>query len=155
DDEGTATKKKAIIERGTLKNFLVDLYTAKKLGLNPTGNGIRPSISNPPTCGVTNLVVERGALGLEELIKTPKEVLLITDAMGIHTINPISGEFSIGISGIYYHDGEKVTPVSGMTVAGNVKELLNGITEVGSDQKWLGNVCSPSVLVKELTVSGE
>ncbi len=155
DDEGTATKKKAIIERGRLKNFLVDLYTAKKLGLNPTGNGIRPSISNPPTCGVTNLVVERGALGLEELIKTPKEVLLITDAMGIHTINPISGEFSIGISGIYYHDGEKVTPVSGMTVAGNVKELLNGITEVGSDQKWLGNVCSPSVLVKELTVSGE
>ena len=155
DDEGTATRKKAIIERGVLKNFLVDLYTSKKLGLQPTGNGIRPGIGSLPTCGITNLVVERGALGLEELIKTPKEVLVITDAMGIHTINPISGEFSIGISGVYFHEGERVAPVSGMTVAGNIRELLNGITEVGADQKWLGNVCSPSVLVKELTVSGE
>jgi len=155
DDEGTATRRKAVIERGVLKNFLVDLYTSKKLGLQPTGNGIRPGIGALPTSGITNLVVERGALGLEEMIKTPKEVLVITDAMGIHTINPISGEFSIGISGVYYHEGEKVAPVSGMTVAGNVRELLNGITEVGSDEKWLGNVCSPSVLVKELTVSGE
>ncbi|WP_457680506.1 TldD/PmbA family protein [Thermovibrio sp.] len=155
DDEGTPTRKTAIIEKGTLKNFLVDLYSSKKLQLNPTGNGIRPSISAPPTSGITNLVVERGVLGLEELIKTPKEVILITEAMGIHTVNPISGEFSIGISGIYFYEGEKVSPVSGMTVAGNVLELLNGITEVGSDQKWLGNVCSPSVLVKELTVSGD
>jgi len=155
DDEGTATRRKAVIERGVLKNFLVDLYTAKKLTLQPTGNGIRPGIGAPPTCGITNLVVERGALGFEELVKTPKEVLVITDAMGIHTINPISGEFSIGISGVYYYEGEKVAPVGGMTVAGNVRELLNGITEVGADSKWLGNICSPSVLVKELTVSGE
>ncbi len=155
DDEGVATKKKAVIERGVLKNFLVDMYSAKKLGLKPTGNGIRSSISSLPTSGVTNLVVERGVLNLQELVKTPKEVILVTDAMGLHTINPISGEFSIGISGIYFVDGERVTPVTGMTVAGNVKELLNGITEVGADQKWLGNVCSPSVLVKELTVSGE
>jgi len=155
DDEGTATRRKAVIERGVLKNFLVDLYTSKKLGLQPTGNGIRPAVGALPTCGITNLVVERGALGFEELVKTPEEVLVITDAMGIHTINPISGEFSIGISGVYYHDGERVAPVSGMTVAGNIRELLSGITEVGADYKWLGNVCSPSVLVKELTVSGE
>ncbi len=155
DDEGTATRKKPIIERGVLKNFLLDLYTARKLKMEPTGNGIRASVGSPPTCGITNLVVERGALRLEEMIKTPKEVILITDAMGIHTINPISGEFSIGINGIYFNDGEKVSPVSKMTVAGNIKELLKGITEVGADVKWMGNVCSPSVLVKELTVSGE
>ncbi len=155
DDEGVATRKKAIIERGTLKNFLLDIYSAKKLSMKPTGNGIRTSLSSLPQPGITNLVVEKGALGLEELIKTPEEVLLITDAMGIHTINPISGEFSIGISGIYFKDGEKVQPVAGMTVAGNIKELLNGITEVGRDQRWLGNICSPSVLVKSLTVSGE
>ncbi len=155
DDEGTTTRKKPIIERGVLKNFLLDLYTARKLKMEPTGNGIRASVGSPPTCGITNLVVERGALRLEEMIKTPKEVILITEAMGIHTINPISGEFSIGINGIYFNDGEKVAPVSKMTVAGNVKELLKGITEVGADVKWIGNVCSPSVLVKELTVSGE
>jgi len=155
DDEGVATRKKAVIERGVLKNFLVDIYSAKKLGLNPTGNGIRPSISSLPTSGITNLVVERGLLDLNELVKTPKEVILVTDAMGLHTVNPISGEFSIGISGIYFVEGEKVAPITGMTVAGNVRDLLFGITEVGSDQKWLGNVCSPSVLVKELTVSGE
>jgi len=155
DDEGVVTRKKAVVERGILKNFLVDMYSAKKLGLKPTGNGIRASISSLPTSGITNLIVERGALGLEEMLKTPEEVIVVTDAMGIHTVNPISGEFSIGISGIYYVDGKKVTPVTGMTVAGNMKELLKNITEVGADQKWLGNVCSPSVLVKELTVSGE
>ena len=155
DDEGVATRKKPVIERGVLRNFLVDLYSAKKLGLEPTGNGIRSSLASLPTSGITNLVVERGALGLEELLKTPKQVLLVTDAMGIHTVNPISGEFSVGISGILYHEGQKVGAVSGMTVAGNVRELLRDITVVGSDQKWLGNVCSPSVLVKELTVSGE
>ena len=155
DDEGVATRKKAVIERGTLKNFLLDIYSARKLGMKPTGNGIRTSLFSLPQPGITNLVVEKGALGLEELLKTPEEVLLITDAMGIHTINPISGEFSIGISGIYFKDGEKVQPVAGMTVAGNIKELLNGITEIGRDQRWLGNICSPSVLVKSLTVSGE
>jgi len=154
DDEGTVTKKKAVIERGVLKKFLLDIYSAKKLGLEPTGNGIRSSLSSLPQSGITNLVVEGGALGLEELIKTPEEVLLVTDAMGIHLINPISGEFSIGISGIYYRDGEKVQPVSGMTVAGNLKELLTGITEVGRDQRWIGRVSTPSVLVKSLTVSG-
>ncbi|RUM45048.1 MAG: TldD/PmbA family protein, partial [Desulfurobacterium sp.] len=111
-------------------------------------------LSSLPQSGVTNLVVEGGALGLEELIKTPEEVLVVTDAMGVHTINPISGEFSIGVSGIYYKDGKKVQPVSGMTVAGNLKELLAGITEVGRDQRWVGRVFSPSVLVKSLTVSG-
>ena len=155
DDEGVATKRKAVVDRGVLKNFLVDIYSARKLGLKPTGNGIRASISSLPASGITNLIVERGALTLEEMVKTPEEVIVVTDAMGIHTVNPISGEFSIGISGIYYVDGRKVAPVTGMTVAGNMKELLKRITEVGADQKWLGNVCSPSVLVKELTVSGE
>jgi PmbA protein len=155
DDEGVATRKKAVIDRGVLKNFLVDLYSAKKLGVNPTGNGIRSSVSALPTSGITNLVVERGALSFDGLVKTPKEVIVVTDAMGIHTINPISGEFSIGISGVYYREGERVAPFTGMTVAGNVKELLENVTQVGSDAKWLGNVCSPSVLIKELTVSGE
>ena len=155
DDEGVVTKRKAVVDRGVLKNFLVDIYSARKLGLKPTGNGIRASISSLPASGITNLIVERGALTLEEMVKTPEEVIVVTDAMGIHTVNPISGEFSIGISGIYYVDGRKVAPVTGMTVAGNMKELLKRITEVGADQKWLGNVCSPSVLVKELTVSGE
>jgi PmbA protein len=155
DDEGIATRKKAVIERGILKNFLVDTYSAQKLGLKFTGNGIRPSVSSLPKSGITNLVVERGALGLEELVKTPEEVLLVTDAMGLHTINPITGEFSIGVSGLYFVDGKLIAPVTGMTVAGNVKDLLFNITEVGADVKWLGNVASPSVLVKELTVGGE
>ena len=155
DDEGVVARKKAVVERGFLKNFLVDTYSATKLGLEFTGNGVRASVSSLPRPGVTNLVVERGALGLEELVKTPEEVLLVTDAMGLHTINPITGEFSIGVSGLYFVDGRLVAPVTGMTVAGNVKDLLFNVTEVGRDVKWLGNVCSPSVLVKELSVGGE
>ncbi len=155
DDEGVPTRKKAIIERGVLRNYLLDIYSAKKLDMVSTGNGMRASLSSLPQPAVTNLVVERGALSFDGLVKTPEEVIVVTDAMGIHTINPISGEFSIGISGIYYKDGKEVQPVTGMTVAGNVQDLLFGITQVGSDERWLGNVLTPSVLVKELTVSGE
>ncbi len=155
DDEGVPTRKKAIIDRGVLRNYLLDIYSAKKLDMVSTGNGMRASLSSLPQPAVTNLVVERGALSFDGLVKTPEEVIVVTDAMGIHTINPISGEFSIGISGIYYKDGKEVQPVTGMTVAGNVQDLLFGITQVGSDERWLGNVLTPSVLVKELTVSGE
>ncbi len=155
DDEGTATKRKAIVEAGELKQFLLDIYSAKKLGFTPTGNGIRSSLSSLPKSGITNLIVEPGILNLDKMIRTHEKVLLITDAMGIHTINPISGEFSIGINGILFKNGEKVQPVTGCTVAGNVKELLNNISEVGSDVRWIGNVSSPSVLIKELTVSGK
>jgi PmbA protein len=154
DDEGTPTRKKALIERGVLKTFLTDLFYALKLQVEPTGNGIRSGISSPPKPGITNLVLERGALDLKELVQTPEEVILITDAMGLHTVNPVSGEFSVGISGLFYKDGKLVQPISGMTVAGNLRELLLGINQVGKDVKWLYNVASPSVLVKSLTVSG-
>jgi len=154
DDEGTATRKKAIIERGELKHFLLDIYSAKKLGFTPTGNGIKASLSSLPQSGVTNLTIEPGVLSINELIKVPEKVLLITDAMGIHTINPISGEFSIGISGILFKNGEAIQPVTGCTVAGNVKEMLKNTSEVGNDLRWIGNINSPSVLIKELTVSG-
>ncbi|WP_297445776.1 TldD/PmbA family protein [Desulfurobacterium sp.] len=154
DDEGTVTRKKAIIERGVLKNFLVDIYSARRLNHPTTGNGIRTGIASLPQPGVTNLVVEPGALSFESLVRTPEEVLVITDAMGIHTINPISGEFSIGVSGLLLKEGSVVQPVVGCTVAGNVKHLLNNISEVGRDSRWIGNISSPSVLVKELTVGG-
>ncbi len=154
DDEGTPTRKKALIERGVLRTFLTDLFYALKLQVEPTGNGIRSGISSPPKPGITNLVLERGALDLKELVQTPEEVILITDAMGLHTVNPVSGEFSVGISGLFYKDGKLVQPISGMTVAGNLRELLLGINQVGKDVKWLYNVASPSVLVKSLTVSG-
>ncbi len=155
DDEGTPTRKKPVIERGVLKTFLLDLYSASKLAvLKPTGNGIRDSISSPPKSGVTNLVVESGGLDLEDLVSTPEKVLLITEAMGIHTVDPISGDFSIGVSGAYIKDGRYVAPVNGCTVAGNILELLGGVSEVGKDLKWLGNVASPSVLVKSLSVGG-
>ncbi len=159
DDEGVPTRKKAVIDRGILKNFLLDIYSARKLSelyaVEPTGNGMRASLSSPPHSGITNLVVEKGVLELEELVKMPEEVILITDAMGMHTINPISGEFSIGVSGIYYRDGKPIQPVVGMTVAGNVRDLLMGVAEIGNDQRWIGNICSPSVLIKSLTVAGE
>ncbi len=155
DDEGTATRKKAIIERGELRNFLLDIYFAQKLGEKSTGNCVRASVSSIPLPGITNLVVENGAPDLVNMTKTPESVLLVTDAMGIHTVNPISGEFSIAVSGLFYKDGKLVQPVMGVTVAGNVKDILNGITEVGRDSKWMGNICSPSVLIKTLTVSGK
>ena len=155
DDEGTVTRKKAVIERGILKNFLLDIYSAKKLGMEPTGNGIKPAVSRPPRSGATNLKVEEGKLELEELLRLPEEVLLVTDAMGVHTVNPITGEVSIGVSGVYYRNGEAVQPVRGMTVAGSVLDMFKNVAEVGRDSRWLGSVCSPSILVEYMTVGGK
>ena len=81
--------------------------------------------------------------------------LFVTDAMGVHTANPISGDFSFGASGLLIENGEITRPVRGVTVAGNIQDLLQHIEAVGDDRRFFGSCGAPSVLVSELMVSGE
>ncbi len=82
------------------------------------------------------------------------EVLVVLDLMGLHTADPVSGEFSLGASGVLYRKGKPVHAVRGVTVAGNILDLWNKILAVGSDLKFYGNLGSPSVLVGDITVGG-
>ena len=154
DAEGIPRRRNVLVDRGILRGFLHSLYTATLTGTEPTGNSERRSFRNLPTSGTTNFFMERGDVLLQDLLKAEEEVLLVIDLMGLHTVDPVSGEFSLGASGVLYRKGKPVHAVRGVTVAGNVLELWNKIVAVGSDLKFYGSVGSPSVLVAEVTVGG-
>ena len=154
DAEGIGRRRNVVIERGVFKGFLHSLYTATLSDQEPTGNSQRGSYKNQPHSGVTNLYLEGGEGDIEDLISSEKEIFLVLDLMGLHTVDPVSGEFSLGASGVLYRDGKPQHAVRGVTVAGNVLDLWNKIVAVGGDLKFYGNVGSPSVLAKDITVGG-
>ncbi len=154
DDEGTSQRKTILLERGTFKGFLHSLYTARRMQAEPTGNGFRTSFTSPPSVGISNLYLRSGDKPFEKLLSAEREVLLITDLMGLHTADTVSGDFSFGASGVLYRNGKKVQAVRGITVAGNFLKLMADVAEVGNDLTFYGNVGSPSVLVKNITVGG-
>ena len=154
DDEGTPQRKTVLIEKGTFKGFLHSIYSAVKMGEESTGNAFRSSFNTSPSCGISNLYIEPVEGTLEKFIREEEEVLVITDLMGLHTSDTISGDFSLGASGIFYKNGKKVQAVRGITVAGNFINLLKDIEKIGSDLRFYGNVGSPSIVVKNITVGG-
>ncbi len=154
DDEGIPTQKTILVEKGVFKGFLHNIYTANKSNSAPTGNGVREGYNVEPDVGITNLYIKEGDKTLEEMIDGYEEVVLALDLMGLHTSDPISGEFSLGISGVLYNKGKKKHGLRGITVAGNIKDILNKVEAVGNDIKFYGSVGSPSILIKEVTVGG-
>ncbi len=153
DGEGVPTRRNVVIEKGVFKGFLHSLYTSRKLETSPTGNSERGGFRTQPATGITNLYVEKGDKSLEEMLSLP-EVFLVIDLMGLHTADPISGEFSLGASGVLYREGKPYKTLRGVTVAGNILKLWNDIISVGEDLKFFANVGSPSILVDRLTVGG-
>jgi len=154
DAEGIPRRRSTVVEKGVFKGFLHSLYTATLSGVDPTGNSERSSYRSLPSSGITNLFIEKGDKKLDDLIKMEEEVLLIIDLMGLHTVDPVSGEFSLGASGVLFRKGKRVHSVRGVTVAGNILDLWNKIVAVGDDIKFYGNVGSPSMLVRDITVGG-
>lgn len=152
DGEGVKTFKKFVIENGILKNFILDLYTANKLNLKTTGNCFR-SATSLPSPSFSNLVVLPGKASKDELFKG--KVLYIISAMGLHTIDPISGDFSIGVEGALFENGKHIKNVRGVTIAGNVKDLLNNISLVGKDIKWMGSFAAPKIRVSNIKIAGK
>jgi len=155
DDEGVPQKRTLLVERGIFKGFYHSLWSSRKLNVQPTGNGFRNSFTSPPSAGISNFYLAGGKTKVGELLSSYDEVLVVYDLMGLHTADPISGDFSLGASGTLYRNGKKVSAVRGVTVAGNFLQLLKNIEEVCDDLLFYGNVGSPSVLVKDITVGGK
>ena len=154
DAEGIPRKRNKVVERGVFKGFLHSLYSATLSQEEPTGNSERGGFRSLPSSGITNLWLEPGESSLEELLSSQEEVFLVIDLMGLHTTDPVSGEFSLGASGMIFRGGRPLHAVRGVTVAGNILDLWNKIMAVGNDLKFYGNVGSPSVLVGDITVGG-
>ncbi|MDI6731939.1 MAG: TldD/PmbA family protein, partial [Candidatus Margulisbacteria bacterium] len=155
DDEGTLTQKTVLIEDGILTNYIHNAYTAKKGNAKSTGNAARSGYRTLPAIGPTNLYIEPGNKAQSEMIKSINKGLLVVRLMGIHTINPISGDFSIGAAGLMIDNGEITYPVRGITIAGNIIDMLEAVEEVGSDLRFMANIGAPSLLIGNISISGE
>ena len=165
DDEGVPTSKKMIVSKGTLTGFIHNTYTAKKEGTVSTGNAVRGDFKSLPGVGVTNLYIEpkirhqtsdfrqQTEIQNDNLVKSLSKGILVLEAMGVHTANPISGDFSVGISGLWIENGEIKYPVKEAVISGNVLELFKRIEGVGSDLKFYGKIGSPSLLIGEMDIS--
>lgn len=156
DAEGVATRTKAVIENGKLKTLLHNLKTAKKDGVETTGNASRASYSAPVRVSPTNFFLKPGTDDLDTLMQKMGEGLVITELSGLHSgANGISGDFSLLAKGYTVKEGKKGEPVEQITIAGNFYQLLKNVRAVGSDLKFPGgNVGSPSVDVGEMSVAG-
>ena len=155
DGEGVPSQRNVLIQGGKLQGFLQNSYTGAKDGLASTGNASRGSYKSPPELGSTNFYLAPGDLDQDEIIKQTTSGIYLTDVMGMHTVNPISGDFSVGAAGIWIEHGEFTTPVRGMVIAGNILELLAGIDAVGRDLRFFVGKGAPTVRVARLTISGE
>lgn len=154
DDEGYPTSRTILVKEGILQGFLHNTYTASKEGVSSTGNGTRSSYRSIPEVGITNFFIEPGNVNPEELIKDVKNGFYVTEVMGLHTANPISGDFSLGAAGLWVENGTFTRPVRGVALAGNLVELLKNIEEVGNDLQFFGSKGAPTIKISKMSVSG-
>ncbi len=155
DDEGVPTQRTVLIDSGILTSYYHNSYTANRMGVASTGNGVRSGPSGTVGCGPTNIYIQPGVTSKEEMIDSLNRGLMITDVMGLHTANPISGDFSLGASGFLIESGKLVRPVRGITIAGNLVDLLSRVVKVGSDLRMYGSSGAPTLLVDGLSIAGE
>jgi PmbA protein len=155
DGEGTPCQKTTLIKNGVLRGFLHNLYSANKTKHKPTGNCGRGSYHGLPILSSTNFYIENGKTAPAKLIGQIKDGVYITRLMGFHTADPISGDFSFGVQGILIENGEKTHPVRGITIAGNMIELLQSISALGNDLQFDSSIGCPTLVVENMSVGGE
>jgi PmbA protein len=153
DGEGIPTRRTVVIENGVLKSYLLNNYTAKKLGLQTTANASR-GLAGTPGIGPGNYFLQPGTKTPQELIGEIKEGLYVTEFLG-HGANLVTGDYSRGASGLWISGGELTYPVEEITVAGNLKEMFFNIAEIGNDLEFRGAMACPTIRIEGLTVGGE
>jgi len=154
DGEGVPSRRTTLVEGGTLCGFLLDTFWGGKMGRDSTGNGVRGSFRGTPRPAPRNLYIQPGRVDRQGVIATLSRGLLVTELVGMHTADPVSGDFSVGISGFLIRGGEVATPIREMVLTGNLFDLLGRVVAVGSDLRMYGTVGSPSILVEEMDISG-
>lgn len=160
DGEGVVTRRKNVIDEGKLITFLHNLKTAKKDGVESTGNASRASFKSPVGIAPSNFFIEPREMTYDELVEQMQNGVIIIDVQGLHSgANPVSGDFSLGAYGYLVENGKIVRPVEQITVAGNFFKVLEAVEEIGSDLEFgspssRGHVGSPSLLISNLSIAG-
>ncbi|MEN6329744.1 MAG: TldD/PmbA family protein [Methanobacteriaceae archaeon] len=152
DGEGTPSQRTTLIQDGVLKNFIYDIYTAQKGNIGSTGNGMRVSFADMPSVSLSNLLVEfENYQDMNEI----QQGCLVTDVLGAHTANPISGDFSVeAMNAFIIENGEIKSPVKKAMLSGNIFETLLGVQGLSGEKRQLGPFIIPQLLCSSLRVVG-
>ncbi len=153
DGEGLPTRRTVIVEKGVLKNYLLNSYTARKLNMQSTGNASR-GLAGTPGIGAGNLFLEAGTLSPQELLGDVKAGLYVTELMGFG-VNMVTGDYSRGAAGLWIENGELTYAVEEITIAGNLKDMLNNVTAIANDLEFRGSVTAPTLRIDGMTIAGE
>jgi len=157
DGEGVPTSRTRLVVDGTLEHLLYDTYTARRDGTSSTGNAQRSSYRGLPYPAPTNLFLVPSSKPVEEVIAGVDKGLFVTNTMNTGGINPVNGDYSVGASGLWVQKGEIVGPVTGVTVAGNMADMLYGIRDVARDLRFIpiaDSIGAPTFVVEGMTIGG-
>jgi PmbA protein len=156
DGEGMPRRRTVVIRDGRLEGFLYDRLWGRRQGQTSTGNSDRSSFRVPPGLSPSNLLIEPGAGGdTAALCRLMGEGLLVGELIGVHTADPVSGDFSLGATGQKVQGGEVAQAVAGVTIAGNLLGVLASVQAVGSEMRYFGGTGAPALLIAPLTVAGD
>lgn len=155
DGEGFKTMEKRLMTAGHVTEYLYDSYFGKKLGKSSNGSSVRIKVSSPPLNSHTNIYIEPLAeTQIENNFKNLTQVISVVSLIGMHLVNPVTGEFSVGFDGFISEKGEYRKAVSNVSLSGNVKDVFKNIIDMGDHLEFYGNTGSPSLLVSDIVVSG-
>lgn len=155
DGEGVPCQNTLLVEEGVVNGFLYDTAYAARMGAISTGNSSRSGVKGLPHLGVSNFFIENGTASRASLLSGISRGMLLTSAIGMHTANPVSGDFSVGAAGFLIEDGRITIPVKGVAISGNVIDLFKNVATVGDDLRFFSSVGSPSLKIISLDISGE
>ena len=152
DGEGLPSRRTVVVEKGVLSTYLLNTYSARKLGMKSTHNASR-GLAGTPGIGCGNLYLEPGATTPEEIIGEVKAGLYVTSLMGFGT-NLVTGDYSRGATGLWIENGQLTHAVEEVTVAGNLAEMFRNVTAIGTDLVFRGSVASPTIRIDGMTIAG-
>jgi PmbA protein len=151
DGEGVATRRTVMLEHGVLRNYLLDTYSARRLGMASTGNAARDAAGM--SVASTNLYLVPGTYSPEEIIASVKSGLYLTELIGFG-VNVVTGDYSRGAVGIWIDNGKLAYPVEEITIAGNLHDMLHQIDMVGNDLVFRGRTAAPTLKIARMTIAG-
>ena len=152
DGEGLPTRRTVLIEKGILKSYVNNAYTARKLGMVSTGNAVRSLASNP-SIGAGNFFLQPGTRTPEEIIGEVSNGLYVTETMGFG-VNLVTGDYSQGAAGLWIENGELAYPVEGITIAGNLKDMYQNISAIGNDLVFRSASAAPTLRIDGMMIAG-
>jgi PmbA protein len=153
DGEGLPTQRTPIVKEGRLNSYLLDSYSARKLGMQSTGSASR-SFSDAPAASTTNLFLEPGTVSPAEIIRSVRSGLYVTELSGFG-VNPVTGDYSRGATGLWIENGELAYPVEEITIAGNLLTMFQDIEVIGNDLDLRSTVSAPTLKIARMTIAGE